>query len=180
LIIGRSGNTEESLDFSSPHGIITPRSDNFVVDGARFYYLDFQGAAALGSCSHCFHGAATDSGARTVKFLNLEFDETVPRRIAYQTPWQAIYNDLDGSLTGLGPNSWATPDYTRHHVPECTVSLETHGGVICDSTSQVRRMAFYGATRTHIFDGMHMSVLLYDDEVLEAQSSIEDYLLDRS
>jgi hypothetical protein len=33
--------------------------------------------AALGSCSHCFHSASTDSGARTVTFSNLVFDTSV-------------------------------------------------------------------------------------------------------
>jgi len=31
LIIGRTSNTEEILDQSSPRGIITPRTENFVV-----------------------------------------------------------------------------------------------------------------------------------------------------
>jgi hypothetical protein len=29
LIIGKSSNTEEKLNFASPHGIITPRTENF-------------------------------------------------------------------------------------------------------------------------------------------------------
>ena len=65
LVVGRSSNADSSTLNSSPHGIITPRTENFTIDGARFYNFDFAGAAALGDCSHCFHGASTDSGART-------------------------------------------------------------------------------------------------------------------
>jgi hypothetical protein len=69
LIVGRSSNTEELLDLSNPHGIIAPRSENFTINGAKFYNYDWAGrtgvsAAALGDCSHCFHPAATDSGGR--------------------------------------------------------------------------------------------------------------------
>ena len=70
--------------------------------------------AALGSCSHCFHSAATDSGARTVSFSGLFFDSSVTKKIRYQYPWRAIYYDLDGTLTGLGSKTWAT-SYWYHN-----------------------------------------------------------------
>jgi len=181
VLIGRSANTEEALDFANPRGIITPRSDNFVIDGVKFFSYDFGTAAGIGSCSHCWHPSATDSGAREVKMRNLIWDDaTVPRRLRFQTPWHAIYKDLDGSLTGLGPDTWATPYKEHFEVPECTTSLDIHDGVICDSTNQMRRVVFYDAKNIAIFEGMHMNVLLYDDEILGAQTSVEDYKLDRS
>lgn len=71
--------------------------------------------AALGSCSHCFKQChnSTDSGARTVKFSNIYFDSSVTKKIRYQFPYRAIYQDLDGTLTGLGPNTWATPGWNH-------------------------------------------------------------------
>jgi hypothetical protein len=85
LIIGKSENTEQLLeDIRGPHGIIAPRSENFTIDGAKFYNFNWNKAAALGDCSHCFHPAATDSGARTYVVRNLFFDDaTVPRKIRY-------------------------------------------------------------------------------------------------
>lgn len=71
--------------------------------------------AGLGSCSHCFHPASTDSGARTVTFEKLYFDASVTKRIRYETPYRAIFHDLDGILTGLGADTWATP-YWEHNV----------------------------------------------------------------
>ena len=47
------------------------------MDSAKFYNFDWVGSAALGGCSHCYHPAATDSGARTVTFKNTYFDSTV-------------------------------------------------------------------------------------------------------
>lgn len=71
MIIGKSGNTDPNIEAASPRGIITPRTENFVVKNVKFYNFNFNDAAALGSCSHCFHPKSTDSGGRTVKFSGL-------------------------------------------------------------------------------------------------------------
>jgi hypothetical protein len=94
-----TNNTETYLDVSSPHGIINPRQENFVVKNIKFYNFDFNDAAAISSCSHCSHDGSTDTGARTVTFSNLYFDpDTVPRRIRYGSPYNAIFFDTDGTL----------------------------------------------------------------------------------
>ena len=79
LIIGRTENTEELLDSKQPHGIITPRTENFVIRGAKFFNFNWNNAAALGTCSHCFHPASTDSGARTVRMSGLEFNDVTKK-----------------------------------------------------------------------------------------------------
>jgi hypothetical protein len=112
--------------------MIGPRTENFRVDGARFFNFDWNQAAALSSCSHCFHPAATDSGARTIRFSNLSFDSSVQRIANYQYPWRAIFLDEDGSLTGKGPMSWATPYYAHHNQTECEYNETYYGGVFCD------------------------------------------------
>ena len=40
LVIGRSAISEPRLEEASPHGIITPESENFTVTGVRFYKFD--------------------------------------------------------------------------------------------------------------------------------------------
>jgi len=58
---------------------------------------------------------SSDSGGRTVKFSKLYFDPaTVTIKIRYQFPRRDIFLDLDGTLTGIGPNTWATP-YFKHN-----------------------------------------------------------------
>lgn len=69
LIIGRSSNAESWLLNSSPHGVITPKTEYFTIRNIRFWNFDFNSAAALGDCSHCWHDATTDSGARTYKTI---------------------------------------------------------------------------------------------------------------
>jgi hypothetical protein len=62
-----------------------------------------------------------DSSARTLSVKGLYFDPTVTIRVRYQIPYREIIYDIDGSLTGKGPKSWATA-YWKHNVqPECEV-----------------------------------------------------------
>ena len=146
LIIGKSTNTEDRLDWGNPDGVITPRTENFVVRNVRFFNFNWGAGAAISTCSHCFHSASTDSGARTVSFEGLFFDPTtVPRRTRYQKQLQykAILYDLDGSLTERGPKSWVTPYYEHHMQPGCELNKEVYAGVTCDGTVIIRRMAFY-------------------------------------
>ena len=123
LIIGRSNNADDMTNNASSHGIIGPRTENFQVHNVKFYNFDISGKAALGTCSHCFSAPSTDSGGRTLTVSGLYFDPSVKVKIRYQEPWREIIYDIDGSLTGLGPNSYAT-SYWRHNVqPECKVDL---------------------------------------------------------
>ena len=110
LVIGYSDNADAITNSSFSHGLITARKEYFEVHNVKFFNFDVAGKAALGSCSHCFHPASTDSGARTTTFSKIKFDPlTVPIKIRYQFPFRDIFYDLDGSLTGLGPKTWATP-----------------------------------------------------------------------
>ena len=108
-----------------------------------FYNFDVAGKAAIGSCSHCFHPAATDSGARTVTFSGIHFDASVATKISYQYPFRDIFYDLDGTLTGLGPHSWASPYFKFNVQPECIVDLAVYDGILCNNKVQIRRVAFY-------------------------------------
>ena len=114
LVVGRSDNTENEMDSASPHGIIGPRSEWLRIEGTKFYNFNFGNAAALGDCSHCWHPASTDMGARTISTKELFFDSTVSKRIRYQYPFRGIYWDMDGTLTGLGANSWASFNYKHN------------------------------------------------------------------
>ena len=45
---------EDLLEEAKPHGIPTPRTENFRVNDTAFHKFDWNDAAALGTCSHCF------------------------------------------------------------------------------------------------------------------------------
>lgn len=176
LVIGRTdSNSEAFLDRSSPHGIIGPRSDNFVIDGTRFVNFEKDGeafGAALGTCSHCFHSASTDSGARTITTMGLKFDDSVPKKISYQFPYRAIFYDEDGSLTGIGVGTWASAYWLHNVAPECMVDQEVFDGIICDNSVQVRRVAFHGYEPSDAFRLMDLRIARWDSS-LEASLTSE-------
>jgi hypothetical protein len=60
LVVGKSANTEADLNNASPHGIIGPRSEWLSIEGTKFFNFNFNEAATLGDCSHCWHPASTD------------------------------------------------------------------------------------------------------------------------
>ena len=182
VFIGRTANSEAELDDASPHGIIAPRTEGFTVDGARFYNYNFNDAAAFGDCSHCFHPAATDSGARTYTVMNLEFpDGSVSKKIRYQYPQRGIFHDVDGSLTG-NVDSFATyANAGTKHVqqPECILDTAMFDGVTCDPTVRIRRVAFHGYQPDH-FTGMTMNILPYDQSLVNALPDKQAYIDDGS
>ncbi|TNV88211.1 hypothetical protein FGO68_gene8985 [Halteria grandinella] len=162
LIVGRSKNADELTNTTDSRGIIGSRTENFYVNKVRFYGFDVGDKAAIAACSHCFSPPSTDSGARTASFSNLHFDPaTVTRKIRYQEPWRDIYFDIDGSLTGLGPGSWATPYWRHNHQPECQKRLAEYDGLICNSSVQVRRVVFYKYLPNY-FENMDMKIIQWD------------------
>ena len=179
-VVGRTENTEDMLDLGEPRGVITPRSENFTIDGLRFYNYNWNRSAALGTCSHCFHPAATDSGARTVTVKNLWFDTSVTRRIWYQFPYHAIFHDLTGTLTNKGPDSWAMGYVRSNSWPECTVDFAVYDGHVCDSSHKVRRLAFHDFKNKLVLEGMTMYILPYDDDLIAAQANVIEYELNRT
>ena len=153
MVIGNTGlnDAENLIAESTLWGFISPRGEHFTVDGLAFYNYDRnERQAAFGTCSHCFHPATTDSGGRTLLVKNLRIDQsTVPRKIMYQEPWREIIHDQDGSLTGLGANSWATFFYPHLLTEECQLNKEEFDGVICNGPDyNMRRVAFYKAFPT--------------------------------
>ena len=63
----------------------------------------------------------------------LEFTN-VNKRIRWSYPFKGIFKDEDGSLTGKGANSWATPRFRHNEQPECSVDMDLYDGITCDPT----------------------------------------------
>jgi hypothetical protein len=133
-MVGRSSNTNWELDASSPHGIISPRTEHFLIQNVKFFNFNWKDAAGLGSCSHCWHPHATDSGARTITTTNLTFDSSVTKKIKYGFPYKAIFRDTDGSLTGKGAETYTTFYTPQFDQPECEILLDEYDGVTCNPT----------------------------------------------
>jgi hypothetical protein len=80
------------------------------------------------------------------------------RKIRYTTPFRDIFYDLDGTLTGLGPKTWATPYWRHNDQPGCTRNDAVFDGLICDSSVEVRRVAYYNYA-PDIFSMQNMKIL---------------------
>lgn len=102
-------------------------------------------------------------GARTYSVNNLSFNN-VPKKIKYQFPYKEIIYDIDGSLTGLGSNSWAAAYYPHLLQPECQLQSDEFDGVICNGDVQIRSLIFYD----YAPDAMRMQyfkIARWDDDI---------------
>lgn len=80
---------------------------------------------------------------------------------------------MDGTLTDLGANTWAVAYWKHLEQPECffdASTLFTYGGIICDSSIEVRRLAFHGYAPKD-FRNQEMKILRYDNIVVNEKKS---------
>jgi hypothetical protein len=167
------GDLSDMMD--KTYGVIAPRSEFFTISGAKFVNYDFKQTAALGDCSHCFHGAATDSGSRTYFTEKLQF-YNVTKRIKHQYPYSGIFHDMDGSLTNMGAHSYATFYYPHLMQPGCERNEDLFDGVICNSSAPLRRVSFHGSDPENVMRGMSLYILKYDDKLFENPDSQIQYI----
>ena len=91
----------------------------------------------------------------------------VSRRIMFHYPYNGIFHDIDGSLTGKGAGSWATVHLKHLEHPECEVKLEEFDGIICDNTVQIRAITFSDESPYSID---YLRLLRYDDSIISAMN----------
>jgi hypothetical protein len=104
-----------------------------------------------------------------------------PRRVRYQHEKKGIIHDKDGSLTNMGPNTYAAGYFKHLEQPECRVDMQVFDGVVCDNSVQIRRVAFHAVTPNSM-NYMPMRVLRYDDALLSSLGALEKekYIADKS
>jgi hypothetical protein len=120
-------------------------------------------------------------GARTSTIEKLWFDpETVTKRISWNFPGRAILYDLDGSTTGKGPNSWATPYFKHNEQDGCTRDDETSNipSLFCDNRVEVRKLYFSSFSPNHRFKLQPMRILRFDDDLIMSVNK-EEYVGDK-
>jgi hypothetical protein len=114
-------------------------------------------------------------GARTSTVEKLWFDKSVTQKIKWNFPGRAILLDLDGTLTGKGTNSWATPYFKHNEQPECVKDKDDKPySLFCTSDVQVRKLSFEGLSPDSRFKMQGMSILKYDKGQLLAGG--DDYV----
>ncbi|TNV88229.1 hypothetical protein FGO68_gene13028 [Halteria grandinella] len=171
VVVGMSENADDTTIASNLRGIQGPRSENFQIHNVRFYGFTSENHTALSSCSHCEIICSTDSGARTTKLSKIYFDPANKVKIQFNYPRRDIFFDMDGSLTGLGPNSWLTA-YWKHNVWSDTKVRADLDGITVPSTRQVRRMLFNNV-KPATYKEKLMYVLAYDEDALAKLSDTD-------
>ena len=71
-------------------------------------------------------------------------------------------------MTGKGANSWFLPEWKHLLQPECTLE-EAYGGIACDNTVEVRRIAIWGMPSN--FDNMEMKIVPYDQSIIDEKTA---------
>lgn len=92
-------------------------------------------------------------------------------KVRYQEPRREIIRDLDGTLTGLGPNSWTTPYWKHNDKPGCQRKDLEYDGLICNSSVQIRRIVFYNYA-PHAFVMRDMKILPFDDSIVGSMNNV--------
>ena len=155
--------------------MVGPHSEGWLFQNANFYHFT-GGNAALGSCTHCIRPGG-DNGARTYHSQKLHFDDaTVTKRVTYLAPGKEIWHDFDGTLTGLGRFSYATPAFTHNRWSGCTEDQNLYSGLICTSSQPVRRLVFH--TGDEQIDTKTLYLWRYDDDIIAdmTDDEIDQYL----
>uniref|UniRef100_A0ABM0MU86 Fibrocystin-L-like n=1 Tax=Saccoglossus kowalevskii TaxID=10224 RepID=A0ABM0MU86_SACKO len=140
VVIGHSSIINASASCTIA-GIKTPKSAFLTVDGVKFINFDENRCSALRACAHC----KSRQGGWTTKFQNLEFFNS-PNKVGFQWEHEAVYVDLDGSLTGsanyiVTPNNGLLPS-AHCDATALSFNVGTSPGAVCDNTVKIHRFAF--------------------------------------
>lgn len=137
LVIGNSENAELDLN-PNQQGIVTPQTDGFLVENARFYSFGPQ-QYIFGDESHSVQCPVFDSGGRLVKLSGIQIDGS-NKRFHWNWPLRGIYEIIDDqSSWPLGTHISAP--WTHLSTPECSKD-DDMGAYVCLG-STIRRVTIY-------------------------------------
>ncbi|CAE7562181.1 PKHD1L1, partial [Symbiodinium sp. KB8] len=124
-------------------GVFAPQREFFHIDGATFVNY---GRGALATCAKCGEQMSLAQGGFTYRVEGLVFVNST-QRVKWGPGRKDIIYDLDGSLTGRGPRSWASPYWSFNAAgtaPACTrensATATYDDAILCDASVEVRRI----------------------------------------
>lgn len=99
LVVGHSA-VSEGPAACTQGGLVAPQSSRLTVSGTTFVNFDAPSCAALRACSFC----EAREGGFTTRFEKTQFLNS-PNKAAFKWQHEAVFEDLDGTLTGKGANN---------------------------------------------------------------------------
>ena len=131
------------------HGIQLPDSSRLIVSNVTFVNFDSSNCAALKACAH---GPGFGRGGWTTRFEKIKFVSS-PNIATFEWNHQAVYEDLDGTLTGLAGSS-VLPNNPTLPKTLCAVSPKFSKGpipgAVCKPGISFTRLAFNHIAPTSI------------------------------
>ena len=138
------------------NGFWLPQTEYVRITNITFYNNP---AVAILSCKQCDSAAQLSQGGFTIYTKGLQFVNT-PIRFRPVYPFKEILYDQDGTLTGI-VNGSLTAYYAFNVNPHCKAMNATYGGIVCDNTVRVRRLAIMFPLPSAIWSAV-LNVTSYD------------------
>lgn len=143
--------------FTPGKGIWLPFKLGMQVHDTTFVnYTDGQGAFHF--CAHCGRGGSPSppNGGFETRTRGLTFIDT-PQRATFRHVFEGILHDMDGSLTGLGPDTYMVGDSNLippTHCASTDMSTLGAGGAVCTGDVRPRRVWISPPQPTEFLDGV--------------------------
>lgn len=166
IIVGKSTlNNQEEEVTSDPNfyvksrGIIVPRTDGFVAQKIGFNRF-INGVRPLESCSECYHFKKWGQGGKEAHFKQIHYDTlaNTPNMVFWENWRNAIFWDMDGTLTGSPSARWVTARMPHlEQVSGCTAAPNWDDGIICDK--KLTRLDFFAPVPEQEFRGINLQIV---------------------
>ena len=143
LFVGRVNGVTDTTDLGKA-GLWAPQNEFFHVKDTTF--VNYGASGALRGCAKCGDQTSLKQGAYTVRTQGLTFVNTA-KKVKFTEPHKQIFYDLDGTLSGVGVQSWLTAPFKfNEYAPACVYgdAITHDGGIVCDNSVEVRRIQIDG------------------------------------
>jgi len=124
------------------------------------------GVRPLQSCSECYHFKKWPQGGKEAYFSNIHYDNSVTPIMAFFDNWRnAIFSDLDGTLTGNNGPRWVTCNMPHLRLVDgCVLAPAWDDGIIC--SKKLTRLDFYAPLPAQDFRGINIQIITYPSDGL--------------
>ena len=168
LVVGYSAvsdllNSSEPLCMTS--GVKTPHSRFLSVINTTFVNFNRTKCSALSACSHC---KSLDGGFET-RFSGIQYRNS-PNRIKFAWEHEAVFVDMDGTLSGTGQPGTIVPSSGLYDPRVCTsysnVLSDSFPAALCDASAHFVRMGWHQASPSSLHSKTVQLTSLYGSSLV--------------
>ena len=144
LFIGRASLPGSSVLSTTGNGIWTPHMIGFEIHNTTF--ANYVGKGGIEFCAHCGRCGSPEEGKHDgmeTRTSGLKFVNCPNSRVRYRHKFEGILHDMDGSLTGLGPDTYMVGKSNIMPPTYCTATPMASlgaGAAVCKPGVRPRRV----------------------------------------